>query len=215
MSQIGRTDRASGSPGGSTIADVSANDAIVETKPLPVFYYLEKALSLASPAPLEQRAVDPTVTIASGVVVGTATRLANQPTVTGLANSYLGIPKWCRWRERSSIIQQRRPAPSARERGLFVLERVCPEKCESIEPETCNVLDLWRKLLCQRVMKAACDCTDSIKGNLNLGTGSLAIYNGSSLAVNEDVVVVTFNYRTNSEHFPSCVNLSYNVRSSV
>jgi carboxylesterase 2 len=41
-----------------------------------------------------------------------------------------------------------------------------------------------------------------IKGNLAFGTASLAFYNGSSLAVNEDVVVVVINYRTNSEWKP-------------
>ncbi|RYE71996.1 MAG: hypothetical protein EOO81_04535, partial [Oxalobacteraceae bacterium] len=35
-------------------------------------------------------------------------------------------------------------------------------------------------------------------GNNQFGTASLAYYNGSSLAVNEDVVVVVINYRTNS-----------------
>lgn len=34
----------------------------------------------------------PTVTIASGVVIGTATRVSNQPSVTGLVNAYLGVP---------------------------------------------------------------------------------------------------------------------------
>ncbi|KAL1796004.1 hypothetical protein ACET3X_006228 [Alternaria dauci] len=34
-------------------------------------------------------------------------------------------------------------------------------------------------------------------GNLAFGTGGLAYYDGSSLAINEDVVVVTINYRTN------------------
>lgn len=50
--------------------------------------------STAAPAPvvLEGRAANPSVTIASGVVVGTATGVANLPKVTGLANAYLGIP---------------------------------------------------------------------------------------------------------------------------
>nr|POE72805.1 protein hid1 [Quercus suber] len=50
------------------------------------------ALSTAAPAPLENHAANPTVTIASGVVVGTATQVSNQPSITALANSYLGIP---------------------------------------------------------------------------------------------------------------------------
>lgn len=40
-----------------------------------------------------------------------------------------------------------------------------------------------------------------MQGNLAFGTGGLKYYDGSSLAINEDVVVVTINYRTNSECF--------------
>jgi carboxylesterase 2 len=47
--------------------------------------------SHASPV-VHARAPDPTVSLASGVVVGTATRVSNQPSVTGLASAYLGIP---------------------------------------------------------------------------------------------------------------------------
>lgn len=47
--------------------------------------------SYATPI-LHDRAADPTVTLDSGVVVGTATRVENQPSVTGLANAYLGVP---------------------------------------------------------------------------------------------------------------------------
>jgi hypothetical protein len=49
------------------------------------------ATSSASPV-LDARAANPTVTLDSGVVVGTATRVLNQPSVTGLASAYLGIP---------------------------------------------------------------------------------------------------------------------------
>lgn len=34
----------------------------------------------------------PTVTISNGIVIGTATGVLNQASVTGLANAYLGIP---------------------------------------------------------------------------------------------------------------------------
>jgi len=47
--------------------------------------------SYASPV-LDARAANPTVTLDSGVVVGTATRVLNQPSVTGLASAYLGVP---------------------------------------------------------------------------------------------------------------------------
>lgn len=37
-------------------------------------------------------AVGPTVTIASGVVIGKTTTIANQPSVTAKAKAYLGVP---------------------------------------------------------------------------------------------------------------------------
>lgn len=58
----------------------------------PQFFILLGSALLTQAVPHQPRAADPTVTIASGVVVGTATRVSNQPTVTGLANAYLGIP---------------------------------------------------------------------------------------------------------------------------
>lgn len=49
-------------------------------------------LSAVTAAPVEERqAANPTVTISNGVIVGTATAIANQPSVTP-AKSYLGIP---------------------------------------------------------------------------------------------------------------------------
>lgn len=40
---------------------------------------------------------------------------------------------------------------------------------------------------------------DAKQGNLQFGSGSLQEYDGTSLAVTQDVVVVTINYRTNSK----------------
>lgn len=48
-------------------------------------FFLPKAFS--APA-----ASAPTVTVASGVIVGTTLRLVNQPSVTAAANAYLGVP---------------------------------------------------------------------------------------------------------------------------
>ncbi|KAI0029133.1 Carboxylesterase, partial [Vararia minispora EC-137] len=39
------------------------------------------------------------------------------------------------------------------------------------------------------------------------GSGSLPLYDGTSMAKNQDVVVVTFNYRTNVFGFPSSPDL--------
>lgn len=51
-------------------------------------FLLFSATALAAPA-----AVDPTVTIISiGTIIGTATKPANQPSLTASANAYLGVP---------------------------------------------------------------------------------------------------------------------------
>ncbi|KAJ7103832.1 Carboxylesterase [Mycena epipterygia] len=44
-------------------------------------------------------------------------------------------------------------------------------------------------------------------GGLVFGTASLPLYDGTSLAVNQDIVVVTINYRTNIFGFPSASDL--------
>lgn len=43
--------------------------------------------ALSTPA-----AVDPTVTISAGTIIGTAIKPANQPSLTASANAYLGVP---------------------------------------------------------------------------------------------------------------------------
>lgn len=49
------------------------------------FFFLSTAL--AAPA-----ALGPTVTIASGTIIGTTAKPANQPSLTATANAYLGVP---------------------------------------------------------------------------------------------------------------------------
>jgi hypothetical protein len=47
---------------------------------------------LSAASPLINARAAPTVTLADGLVVGTATDVSNQPAVTGLVDAYLGIP---------------------------------------------------------------------------------------------------------------------------
>lgn len=49
-------------------------------------------LALTATALPEKRAANPTVKIASGTLIGTATRVSNQPSNTVLANAFIGIP---------------------------------------------------------------------------------------------------------------------------
>jgi carboxylesterase 2 len=50
-------------------------------------FLLFSATTLAAPA-----AVDPTVTISGGIIIGTATKPANQPSLPASSNAYLGVP---------------------------------------------------------------------------------------------------------------------------
>lgn len=45
-------------------------------------------------------------------------------------------------------------------------------------------------------------------GSFSIGSSSLPVYNGSDLAITQDVVVVTINYRTNVFGFPGSPSLS-------
>jgi carboxylesterase type B len=51
-------------------------------------------------------------------------------------------------------------------------------------------------------------------GNLNTGGASLAYFDGSSLAVNGDIVVITFNYRLNMFGFSSSPEIPFNQQNS-
>lgn len=161
-------------------------------------------------------AIDPTRTIASGVVVGTATRVTNQPSVTALANAFLGVPY-------ASSPPLRFAPPTAPEPYQTLIAQTLPPAClqqfaagdlgdrvkawfngpgsPPVESEDCLYLNVF----------APQDASPTnlkpvlfwlYGGNLQFGTASIASYNGSSLAVNEDVVVVVINYRTNNENHP-------------
>jgi carboxylesterase type B len=44
-------------------------------------------------------------------------------------------------------------------------------------------------------------------GSLNFGTASLPVYDGASIAANQGIILVTFNYRTNVFGFPRSPDL--------
>jgi len=69
---------------------------------------------------------------------------------------------------------------------------------QAASPSTLKPVMFW--LFGVSVHLSACRMKLIAQGNLAFGTGSLDFYNGDSLAVNEDVVVVTINYRTNSKY---------------
>lgn len=57
----------------------------------------------------------------------------------------------------------------------------------------------WIYGVCFGVTPVLLKNADTKQGNLQFGSGSLQAYDGTSLAVTQDVVVVTINYRTNSK----------------
>jgi acetylcholinesterase/carboxylesterase 2 len=154
---------------------------------------------------------NPTVTIASGTIIGTATTVSNQPTVTGYANAYLGVPFAAppvRFAPPSppapystltaqtlppACLQQFFPGAIGERAKAFFNNPGLPPPAES---EDCLYLNVFAP------QGASPSNLKPVLfwiygGNLAFGTASLAYYNGSSLAVNEDVVVVAINYRTN------------------
>ncbi|KAK1994900.1 carboxylesterase [Colletotrichum falcatum] len=152
----------------------------------------------------------PTVAIASGIIVGTTTQPAGS---NGYANAYLGVPFAKSPPERFSppepadpwvtlTAQSFRPAciqqftnqgssQALQKRYFGNPTGPLPE-----ESEDCLYLNVFTPPNVSPTSKKAVMFW-LFPGNLQFGTASLPIYDGSSLALSQDVIVVTINYRTN------------------
>ncbi|KAM3421370.1 Carboxylic ester hydrolase [Cercospora zeina] len=161
--------------------------------------------------PLEQRQnANPTVTINNGQVIGTVTGVSNQPSLPPI-KAYLGVP-YAKPPTGSRRFAPPEPATSwsaplrAQTLPPACLQQFSSEKTKQYfnnptlsppaESEDCLYLNVFAP------MSASLTRTKAVMfwlygGNNQFGTASLAFYNGSSLAANEDVVVVAINYRTN------------------
>ncbi|KAF8201290.1 Carboxylesterase [Mycena galopus ATCC 62051] len=73
------------------------------------------------------------------------------------------------------------------------------------EDEDCLFLNVWAPSVTTKEKKPVVFWIYG--GGFNFGTASLPLYDGTSLATNQDVVVVSFNYRTNVYGFPSASDL--------
>ncbi|KAJ0296513.1 hypothetical protein COL5a_004722 [Colletotrichum fioriniae] len=153
----------------------------------------------------------PTVTIASGVVIGTTAQPAS---ATGTANAYMGIPFAKSPPERfsppqaadawSSPLSAQAFKPACIQQFLEqgnarTLQKAYfgnPAGPLTEESEDCLYLNVFTPTGATSTSKKAVMFW-LFPGNLQFGTASLPIYDGSSLAVSQDVVVVTINYRTN------------------
>ncbi|KAI8238895.1 hypothetical protein K4K53_004354 [Colletotrichum sp. SAR 10_77] len=161
--------------------------------------------ALAAPAN-NARAATPSVTIASGVVVGATSAPG--------ANTYLGIPfakspperfsppqapaKWTTpltaTAFKPACIQQFSDSGNAQTLQKAIFGN--PTGPLTAESEDCLYLNVFTPPTATPTSKKAVMFW-IFPGNLQFGTASLPIYDGSTLAVAQDVVVVTINYRTN------------------
>ncbi|KAJ6199271.1 carboxylesterase [Bipolaris maydis] len=154
----------------------------------------------------------PIVTIASGVVIGTTTKPANQPGLPASANICLGVPFAKSPPERFSRPEAVQPCSSPLQANT--LKPACIQQFSGKnrakvteffnnplheppeESEDCLYVNVYTPAGVNSTSKKAVMFW-IFGGNLAFGTGGLNYYDGSSLTINEDVVVVTINYRTN------------------
>ncbi|MCJ1474787.1 hypothetical protein MMC13_003447 [Lambiella insularis] len=153
----------------------------------------------------------PSVTIASGVVVGTTTTL---PSATVAVNKFLGIPfaasppvrfdpptapaPWPTpmnaFAFKDSCIQQFNYPEASRNFTMAVFNN--PGGTPPVESEDCLYLNVFAPASPAPAAGRAVMFW-IYGGNLQFGTAGILQYDGSSFATNQDVVVVTHNYRTN------------------
>ncbi|CAI6050348.1 unnamed protein product [Clonostachys chloroleuca] len=161
----------------------------------------------------------PTAVLADGVVIGTTSRLVSTPHLT--VHQYLGIPfakspprrfmppeestpwnsPWDASYLRPSCFQY---FPSSELRGIF-------NNPPPPESEDCLYLNIF--------VPPTPPPTGGFTvlfwihgGTFQLGSGRLPDYDGSSIAANQEVVVVTINYRTNVFGFPGSQDIPLEQR---
>ncbi|KUJ11309.1 alpha/beta-hydrolase [Mollisia scopiformis] len=181
-------------------------------------YLLLSAVTLLAKvhcAPVADNA-NPTVTISSGVVIGTAKAIISAAQSTTTVYNYLGIPFAApptgtgRFAPPAAPTAWNSPLEATALPPACLQQFIYPESTAEFleevfnnpggpappESEDCLYLNVF----------APTDASPSNKkavlfyifgGNLQFGTGSLLNYDGSSFSGFQDVVVVTFNYRTN------------------
>jgi acetylcholinesterase/carboxylesterase 2 len=180
----------------------------------------------AAPTPAQ---ANPTVTIASGVIVGTVVRAPQEPSITALA--YLGVPF------ASPPIRFAPPTPPKPYQTLqaHTSSPGCLQQGDSssngdpdffnkaligdlfptpaIQSEDCLYLDIYTPRGASSTSPKAVFLWIH-GGNLNTGGGSLPYFDGSSLAVNGDIIVITINYRLNMFGFSNSPEIPFNQQNS-
>ncbi|KAL3481111.1 alpha/beta-hydrolase [Aspergillus californicus] len=152
---------------------------------------------------------DPTVTIASGVVVGTTRTPINQPSPSAVLNAYLGVPfaksppkrfsapeepeAW----ENPLLAQALAPrCPQQELRGNSSLESyLAPTAAEDVrQSEVCLYLNVYAP------QSASTSNPNAVMfwthgANLGSGSASESSYTDPAFSINEDIIIVTTNYR--------------------
>ena len=156
----------------------------------------------------------PTATIDSGVVVGTTTSL---PFSSNTVNKFLGIP-FAEPPVRFSPPQPVEPWQSTYDASEYkpaciqqfnhpkIIEWFDTPGPPAGESEDCLNLNVYAPASAAEGSKAVLFWIYG--GSFVFGSGSSHLYDGSSFAANEDIVVVTINYRTNVFGFPGSPDVS-------
>ncbi|GFF22126.1 alpha/beta-hydrolase [Aspergillus udagawae] len=167
---------------------------------------------------------NPTVTISSGVVIGTTVTPVNQPSATAVVNAFLGIPFAKSPPQRfsppeapepwSTPLQAQSLAPSCPQQNISVnglsLERqlALPVAGDIQQSEDCLYLNVYAPQ-----NSSSSNLTEVLfwihGGDLIGGSASQSLYTASPLPINENIVLVIPNYRlsmfgfSNSPEIPS------------
>lgn len=164
-------------------------------------------------APLNDETSRPTVTIDSGAIVGTA---VVEPSSEVTVVKYLGVPFGAR-PERFST--PKKPDPWKTPYDASNYKPACIQKFDYPEKDRRQTMEWFNNPPsiagesedCLNLNVYAPACTGKelkpvlfwlYGGAFNFGTGSLPLYDGTSFAANQDIIVVTSNYRTNVFGFP-------------
>ncbi|KAF2085966.1 alpha/beta-hydrolase, partial [Saccharata proteae CBS 121410] len=155
----------------------------------------------------------PSVTIADGVVIGTATSTAN---VT--VNKFLGIP-YAAAPTGSLRFAPPQPAKSwtsplnATAYGHACMQQSSSSTLLATESEDC----LYLNVLAPSTAKPSSNLTVLVwihGGALESGSAAIAYYDGTSFVANQDIVFVSINYRLNAFGFSNAAELPLTKRNA-
>ncbi|KAF3047840.1 hypothetical protein E8E11_000997 [Didymella keratinophila] len=171
--------------------------------------------ALAAPA-----AVDPTISISAGTIIGTATKPANQPSLTASANAYLGVPF------AKSLPERFSPPEAASPWSPPLQAQAVKPACIQQFSGSGQTQALTKQFFNNPNGPAPEESEDCLYLNVYTPPGVtpdskkavmfwlFGYYDGSSLAITQDVVVVTINYRTNIFGFSNSPEVPFGSQNS-